>query len=208
MRRAALVVGMIGTLVPGTVEAGAWRVQLEPLHVSAARLDAVYSTLAGVESRTAMRLGLGATLVWRQRVELATNVGRSSMHTNFGLLAGPTARLERADVSVEVRGRAPLRVAGWMLQGGVGLGRLSLRYQPDALRLDVGGAVFDVQLDDVDTWTRHAAAELLHGLPGSASLVFRAAWSFYALDVATPNGSDERRMRDLHAGVVLRVPVH
>ena len=110
--------------------------------------------------------------------------------------------------NLELRGRAPLQIAGWMLQGGLGLGRLSLRYHPDAVRLDLGGAVFDVRLDDVDTWTRHAAAELLHGLPGSASLVVRTAWSFYTLDVATPSGTEKRRMRDLHAGLALRVPVY
>ncbi len=207
MRRSCVAAACLGFLLPGVVEAATWRLQLEPLQVSAVRLDAVYEDLAGVESRGAMRLGLGATLAWRERFELAFGVGRCAVRTDFGLLDGPTARIERADARFELRGRAPVRWRGWMLQGAAGIGRLALRYDPNAVRLDVGGLTFDVQLDDVGTWTRHIAAELLHDLPGSASIVFRTAWSFYELDVATPSGEEKRRMRDLHAGLALRVPV-
>ena len=146
-------------------------------------------------------------MAWRQRLELAANLGRGSLRFDFGLLDGPTSRIERADASMELRARLPVQWMGWALQGGVGVGRLSLRYHPDTIRLDVGGIAFDVQLDDVATWTRHFAAELLHELPGSASIVFRTAWSFYDLDVATPSGEQNRRGRDLHAGVALRVRV-
>ena len=206
MTRLRVAMGLLAVLLPGAAAAANWSVQLEPLHVSATRLDAVYDNLAGVESRAAMRLGLGATLRWRERLELATGVGRAALHTDFGLLDGPSARIERADAHFELRARA-VSYRRWALQAGAGIGRLTLRYDPERLRFDVGGVVVDVQLDEVATWTRHLTAELLHELPGSAAIVFRTAWSFYALDVATPEGNQTRAVRDLHAGFALRVPV-
>ncbi len=206
MSRARVAAAFVLVAWPATAGALDGRLQLEPLHVGATRLDAMYANVAGVESRGAMRLGLGAAWAWHPRFSVAVQLGRGALHTDFGLLEGPTVRLERADTALELRGRA-LTLGRWALQAGVGVGRLTLRYDPERVRFDVGGVSVDVQLDDVGTWTRHVAAELLHELPGSASLAFRTAWSFYVLDVATPNGTQERAVRDLHVGLALRVPV-
>jgi hypothetical protein len=181
-------------------------VGLEPLQLGVARLDAAYTESAGMGSRTAARLGLGARLRVHAALELGFALGKSSGRTDFGLLGGPSARLERSDASVELAWRTPLAVAGWALQAAAGAGRLTLRYHPDALALDLGGETYVVALDDVGAWTEHVAAELLHGLSGRAQIVLRTAWTFYALRIATPAGDTRQRLADLHLGLSLRVP--
>ncbi|UCE03592.1 MAG: hypothetical protein JSW67_05245 [Candidatus Latescibacterota bacterium] len=180
---------------------------IEPLQLGGLRLDAVYGNVAGVEARLPLRLGLGMTWVGPHGLHLGVGFGRASVHTDFGLLDGSQVRLERADSSVELRWRPPLALRGVTLQVGAGLGRLTLRYHPEALRFALGGETFEVALDEVSTWTRHLATELVYALPANAHLALRTAWTFYGLDVATPFGEESRAVSDLQSGVLLRVPV-
>jgi hypothetical protein len=182
-------------------------VLIEPLQLGGIRLDAMYGNVAGVDARLPLRLGLGMTWVGPRALGLGVGFGRASVHTDFGLLEGPRVRLERADSSVELRWRPPLALLGVTLQAGAGLGRLTLRYHPDAVRFEVGGESFEVALEQVSTWTRHLAAELVYALPANAHLALRTAWTFYDLEVATPDGEESRAVRDVQSGVLLRVPV-
>jgi hypothetical protein len=193
-----------GLCVPLGAHAG---VLIEPLQFGGVRLDALYTTVAGVDSRAPMRLGLGLTFVAPHGVQAGIGVGRSSTHTDFGLLSGPQVRLERADSSVELRWRPPFALRGFAAQAGVGFGRLTLRYHPERARFELGGETIDVELHEVAAWTRHVAAELVYTLPANAHLALRTVWTFYALDVATPVGEERRRVRDVQMGVLLRVPV-
>lgn len=194
-------------LLPADSAAAPLRLRLEPLHLAIERLDDTYTAVAGLQSRASARVALGAALDWGGCVQLACGVGRGSARTDFGLLDGPTARLERADTSVELRWRLPFEMRGWSMQAAVGGGRLQLRYRPERLTFAVGGAEFDVGLDPFGAWTRQLAAELLHDLPGSGQLVLRTAGRFYTLDVATPNGTQRRAVRDLQVGVAIRVAI-
>ena len=182
------------------------QVRLEPVQVAGVGLDDVYTEVAGVESGAAVRLGLGASFAWKHGLELGCAMGRAALRTDFGLLGGPRARIERADAGAELRWRPPLAHRGWCVQFAAGIGRLALRYRPDHVEFSAGGETIAVDLDRVGAWTRSVAAELLHAAPGRSEIVLRAAWIFYPLPVATPAGDTERAARDLQAGIALRVP--
>jgi hypothetical protein len=47
----------------------------------------------------------------------------------------------------------------------------------------------------------------LFGKAGNAELAVRGAWRFYALDVATPAGSESRSLTDVQIGLALRARV-
>jgi hypothetical protein len=178
--------------------------RFEPVHVGAIVLDDLYKDVAGVESGTAVRLGVGVALAWSGGLELGCSLGRSALHTDFGLLDAAQVRMERADTGVELRYRPPFALGGWGAQAGASLGRVSLGYRPDHVELSAGGETIGVDLDDVGAWTQGVAAELLHGWPGGTQIVLRTAWTFYALRIATPAGAATRSVHDLVIGVSLR----
>lgn len=179
---------------------------LEPISFGVERLDAVYSS-AGLGSRTAARVGVGAAVELGKRLTLACDLGRTTSHADFGLLGGDGARLERSDANLELRWRVPGRFRGWSLQPALGAGRLRLAWRPETLNLDAGGTTFVVSLPPVSEWTRHVAAEVLHPVSGRGQVVLRVAYRFYGLDVATPDGSRREEVRDVQAGASLRVGV-
>ncbi len=187
--------------------AAAVELHVEPLQASVLCLDALYTETAGVDSRAAARLGLGVS-AGRGPWSLALAAGRATTHTDFGLLDGPRVRLERADTQVLLRYRLPLPGSGFSFEPAAGLGRLTLRYHPDRIAIAAGGQSLDVALEATHAWTRHVAAELLHGLHGRAWISLGIGWTFYTLDVATPMGTTRRDLHDWQAGVGLRVRLH
>jgi len=203
--RATWLFAAAGALLAG--RAAAVEVFLEPVHAGVVRMDALYVERAGAQDRAAVQLALGAGVGWRDW-QLGVVLGRAASDTDFGLLDDPGVRLERADTRAELRWRPPLPLAGWALQAVAGAGRLNLRYHPDRIAVAAGGETFVVALDETATWTRHVAAEVLHELRDTAWIVLRAGMSFYALDVATPQGPVREDLGDLHCSVLLRVRVH
>ena len=197
---AALALGLAG----GSAAAAPLELWLEPVQASALVLGPLYTKTAGVDGRSTAHLGLGAAVGWKSW-QGAVTFGRAARHTDFGLLEGPRVRLERADVLTEVRWRAPLELQGFGFQAAAGLGRLLLRYHPDRVVFSAGGETFEVALGETAAWTRQVAAEVLHDLPGNAWIALRTSWIFYAMDVATPSGTERRDVRDVQAGVALRV---
>ena len=187
----------------GAAGAAPLRFFVDPLQVGVERLDAAYVAL-GVDTRTAVRIGAGAGLDWRGRAQLALGASTSAGDTDFGLLVSPGVHLERRDVSCEVRFRAPWTWRGFAVQGAAGLGRLALAYHPDALVVDAGGAPETVALDAVHAWTRVLAAEVLHSI-GRCDVVLRGSSRSYALELGTPEGPARRDVRDLQAGLWIRV---
>jgi hypothetical protein len=183
--------------------AGAVRWVFEPAAIGADRLDAVHEK-SGLVSRTVPRIGAGIGLELRRGVQLAALGGLGAATTDFGVLAGPTARIARADAAVELRARLPWRVGGFSAQGAAGAGRLRFAYHPDRVTLDTSGGALVIDLEPVAAWTRHLAAEVLHSY-GQTEIGVRCAWRSYALDVARPEGVHRESARDLHVGMVLRV---
>ena len=90
---------LLGLVAPLAAHAGTLHLVLEPVQVGIERLDAVYDA-AGLDTRTAARLGWGAALEWNERLALAAGVACAAGTTDFGLLAAPTVRLERRDVEL------------------------------------------------------------------------------------------------------------
>ena len=204
MRGRALLAALALGLAGGSAAAAPLELWLEPVQASALILGPLYTETAGVDGRSTAHLGLGAAVGWKSW-QGAVVFGRAARHTDFGLLDGPRVRLERADVQAEVRWRAPLAVRGFGFQAAAGLGRLALRYHPDRVVFSAGGESIEVALGETSAWTRQLAAELLHDLPGNAWIALRTTWIFYAMDVATPAGTERRDVRDVQAGVGLRV---
>ena len=137
MKRAA---GILAVLLIAPSTAHAWRWVLEPAAFGVDRLDAVVAR--GLGSRTLPRIGAGLGVEPWPGVQLGLAAGMSAGSTNFGLLAGPTARRTHLDTALELRGRWPRRVAGWCVQGAAGAGRMRLAYHPDRVVLDTAGGVF------------------------------------------------------------------
>ena len=52
--------------------------RFEPVHVGAIVLDDLYTDVAGAESGTAVRLGVGVALAWSRGLELGCKIGRAS----------------------------------------------------------------------------------------------------------------------------------
>ena len=181
-------------------------VLIEPFSFGVERLDPVYAN-AGLGSRTAARLGLGAAVELGSRLTLACDWGRATAHADFGLLGNSGARLERSDANLELRLRAPGRLFGWSLQPALGAGKLRLAWRPESLDLEAGGTTFVVSLHPVSVWTRHLAAEVLHPVSGRGQVVLRLVCRSYGLDVAAPEGTRREPVRDWQAGASLRVGV-
>ena len=205
MRRAAWALAAAWALTGAPV--AATELYLEPVQAGALRLDALYVERAGVHRRAAMQLTLGASVGWHDW-QFGIASGRAMSDTDFGLLEDPGVRLERAETRAELRWRTPLRLAGWGLQAVAGIGRLTLRYDPDRVAVSAGGETFTVALNASHAWTRHAAAEVLHGVRDNAWIILRLGGSFYALDVASPQGMTRDDLADLQASVLLRVRLH
>lgn len=175
---------------------------IEPAAFGVDRLDAVVAR--GLVSGTVPRLGLGVAVEPWTGVQFGLETGMSAGSADFGLLAGPTVRLTHADVALELRGRWPRRSSRWCVQGAVGAGRMRLAYHPGQVVLATTGGAITVDLHPVNPWTRHVAAEVLHGF-GASQLGVRCAWRFYALDIASPAGVRRESLSDVQASVVLRV---
>ena len=221
MRHLALCVLLA---VPAGAEAGELALVIEPMSASFEHSGA--ADALGFTSTTGARIGCGVG-VRRGSLQLALLFGRSATRTDFGLLDGPTSRVERATTEIEMRWAPPLRLGPIGVQVAGGAGRLGLRYHPDSVRIVLSGTAYDVALAPEHAWTRHVAAELLHPLSGTgrtgnpqaghaqtgnarsapAHIVLRAAWRFYALDVATPSGIERRGLVDAQVGVALRAGV-
>jgi hypothetical protein len=179
------------------------RVWIEPAAIGVERLDSTWEA-SGLEARTAARLGGGVAVEVGRGCALALGAGTAAGTTRFGLISGPSARLVRTDVTLELRARAPFALGGWRVQAALGGGRLRLAYRPDRLVLDASGSPIVVDLVPVHAWTRHVAAEVLHPW-GRGVVVLRAGWRWYGLDVASPAGTTEQNLRDLQCGIGVRV---
>jgi len=177
---------------------------VEPVAPSLVHLDRTYSE-TGLASRNALRLGIGAAVAYGPAT-LAANLGTATGSTDFGFFAGPRATLEQRDWSCELRGEIPYAWRGFRLQGVAGLGRLALLHHPDQVVLPFEGGSLAVDLPPVHAWTRHFAAEVLHGF-GACDLVLRGTWRFYGLDVASPAGVTRRDVCDVQAGVAIRAVI-
>jgi len=199
VRRAAWALAVL-CAAPSTAPAMGW--VIEPAAFGAVRLDAVMAR--GLVSGTVPRLGAGIAVEPWTGVQLGCETGLSAGRADFGLLTGPTARLTHADVAVELRGRWPRRSSGWCVQGAAGAGRMRLAYHPGQVVLGTSAGAITVDLPAVNPWTRHVAAEVLHGV-GRSQLGVRCAWRFYALDIASPAGVRRELLSDVQASVVLRV---
>jgi hypothetical protein len=196
--------GLAGLLCIAVESAAApARVWLEPFGIGVERLDSTWDA-SGLDQRTAARMHAGIGVEVGRGFTVAAGLGCASGTTGFGLLAGPSARLVRTDATVELRARAPIAVQGWRMQAVLGGGRLRIAYRPDAVVLDTSGGAIAVALAPVHAWTRHVAAELLHGV-GDGEIVLRAGWRWYGLDVATPAGNERRDLRDLQCGLAVRI---
>jgi hypothetical protein len=192
-------------LVPAGAGAAPPRFDVEPVSVGIERLDDLYAT-SGLESQTAVRLGVGGSLAVWGPLSVGVGAGMAAGSTDFGLLAGPVSRLSRRDVFAELRARAPGTLHGFGVQVAAGLGRLDLAYHPDRIEIPTQGGAIAVDLASVHAWTRHLAAEVLHSMPGG-EVGLRGVWRFYSLDVASPAGVASQAARDLQLGVSLRVKV-
>jgi len=190
-------------LLPHGARAAPWHVYAEPVQVGLERLDVLHER-SGLESRSAVRLGGGAGVALGEHCQIGVAIGTAAGTTDFGLLGGPRARLVRTDATLEARGRLPYTWHGIGLQGGVGVGRLAFDYRPDRVTLDVDGTPIVVDLAPVRAWTQQIAAEVLHAIPGG-EIGLRGAMRFYALDVSTPAGIENRDARDLQLGMLVRV---
>lgn len=199
MRRAAWILAAL-CAAPSSAHAMRW--VLEPAAFGADRLDAVVAR--GLVSGTVPRIGAGFGFEPWNGVQMAFTAGMSAGRADFGLLAGPSARLARTDGALELRGRWPRRPTGWGVQGAAGAGRMRLAYHPGQVVLGTTGGAITVDLPPVSTWTRHIAAEVLHSF-GSNELGVRCAWRFYALDIASPAGVRRESLSDTSVSVVLRV---
>jgi hypothetical protein len=215
-------------VLPAGAEAGELAFVIEPMHASIERSGA--ADVLGFPSAEAARIGCGVG-VGRGPLQLALLFGRSATRTDFGLLDGPTSRVEHATTELEVRWATPLRLGPIGVQVAGGAGRLGVRHHPDRVHIVLAGSAYDVALPPEHAWTRHVAAELLHSLSGNkragnkragdqqagsarentaagnTQLALRAAWRFYALDVATPAGVERRGLVDAQIGVALRARV-
>jgi len=191
---------VLACALPSGAQAARWVV--EPVVLGADRLDAVVAR--GLETRTVPRIGAGVGVEPWPGVQFGFTAGVSAGSTDFGLLAGPTARLTHTEAGLEVRGRWPRHRAGWGVQGAAGAGRMRLAYHPGSVVLATSGGALAVDLPPVGTWTRHVAAEVLHGF-GRSEIGVRCAWRFYALDVASPAGVRRESLSDTQASVVVRV---
>jgi hypothetical protein len=178
---------------------------VEPFQASWEQLDAVHA-VSGLQSRSAVRLGGGLGMTLGPHCSVALVAGTAAGTTDFGLLSGPAARLVRTDAALELRGRLPRTWQGFGVQAALGAGRLSFGYRPDRIALDVEGMPVVVDLPPVRAWTRQAAAEVLHAVPGG-ELGLRCAWRFYDLDVSTPGGVVTHAARDLQLGMLVRITV-
>jgi hypothetical protein len=190
-------------LLPRGAGAAPLHLYAEPVQVGLERLDAMHA-VSGLQSRSAVRLGGALGVAIGAHLQVGIAAGTAAGGTDFGLLAGPQARLVRTDVTLEARGRLPYAWHGFGMQGGLGVGWLRFDYQPDRITLDAEGTPIVVELEPVGAWTRQIAAEVLHGIPGG-EMGLRAAWRFYALDVSTPAGIESRSARDLQLGMLVRV---
>lgn len=201
MRRLLVAALLLG---PTAVGAAPLRFMVEPAAPSLVHLDRMYGE-AGVASRNAVHLGLGAAVAWGPAT-LALATGRATQTTDFGLFAGPRATLEQRDWTGELRGEFPYAWHGMRLQAAAGLGRLSLVHHPDRVLLPFETGSLAVDLPPVHAWTRHLAAEVLQGF-GRCDLVLRTAWRFYAMDVASPAGVTRRDVCDVQMGVAIRAVI-
>jgi hypothetical protein len=192
----------LATCGPAPAAAVEW--QLEPAHVTLERLDAIYDTRVGLSTRLGVRIAYGLGARWGAW-SVGVQQGHATGHVDFGLLDHPGSRLHRMDTSAELRWRLPVDIAGWRVQPAVGVGRIDLRYRPDAVHFVAGGQIVQVTLQPESRWTRHVAAEVLHDVAGHTQLILRAAWRFYRLDLATPEGNETRSVADVQCGVAFRV---
>ncbi len=191
-------------LWPTVTGAAPLRFLVEPVSPGLVRLDRMYGE-TGLASRNTLRLGIGAAVA-RGPATLAFGIGTATGTTDFGFFAGPQATLEQRDWSCELRGEIPYAWRGFRLQGVAGLGRLALVHHPDHVVLPFESGSIAVDLPPVHAWTRHFAAEVLHGF-GTCDLVLRCAWRFYGLDVASPDGVTQRDVCDVQAGVAIRAVI-
>lgn len=201
MRAAGLLGALL--LVPTWAAAAPTRLVVEPVSFGVEKLDPLYDA-SGLESRVAARIGAGLGCDLGHGLQAGLAAGTASGVTTFGLLAAPTARVVRTDLSLELRGRVPHDLHGWKLQGAVGVGRLRLAYHPDSIGIETSAGVIAVDLPPVNAWTRLAAAEVLHSF-GRAEIALRCAWLFYALDVAAAAGTRATDAVDMQAGLLIRV---
>jgi hypothetical protein len=191
-------------LWPPAAGAAPLRFAVEPVSPGFVHLDRTYEA-TGLASRNAVRLGIGAAATW-ERLTLAGALGSATGTTDFGFFAGPRATLEQRDWWMELRSELPWAWRGFRLQGAAGAGRLALVHHPDRILLPFETGATAVDLPPVHAWTRHLAAEVLHGI-GRCDFVLRTSWRFYAMDVASPSGIDRRRVCDVQAGVALRAVI-
>ena len=204
--RSVVVACCLLLLAPARAGANGIQWSLEPAQVSVEQLDDAFSSRLRLANRFGVRIAYGASARWNSW-SLGVQQGHASGHVDFGLLDETSARLNRLDTSFEVRWMSPELWAGWRLQPAAGMGRLQLSYRPDELELVAGGQTVQVSLASEVRWTRHVAAELLHMLTGQTQLAFRAAWRTYTLDLASPEGNERTNVRDLQAGLAIRVAV-
>ena len=200
MKSAAAIAAAL-CVVGGAGAAHAARLSIEPAVIGIERLDRAWEA-SGLESRTAARIGFGAGVDLGHGLGIGAGLSTAAGTTGFGLLSGPSARLVRTEATLEVRARAPIEWHGIGLQGVLGGGRLRIGWRPDRVVLDTTGGGVAVDLPPVHAWTRHLAAEVLHSW-GPGALVLRAGWRWYALDVATPDGTSRQPMRDVSCVVVI-----
>jgi hypothetical protein len=203
VRRAALQAAAALLALSGGAEAGPLSLWFDAVSVGVEAPGEVLVD-AGLDPRPAVRLGTGVALGWGPHLQVAAGVSSAAGTTDFGLLGAPHVRLERRDVDVELRLRAPWAVHGFRLQAVAGLGRRTLAHRPDRLRLEVDGGPLEVELPAVHAGTQLVAAEVLHRL-GTALVVLRGGWRTGGLDVATPEGTRRRRTGELQIDARLRV---
>jgi len=197
---------VVAALLLGPTATGAapLRFMVEPVAPGVVRLDPLYGE-TGLASRTTVRLGIGAAIAYGPGT-LALGIGTAAGSRDFGFFAGPRATLEQRDASLELRGAMPRAWRGFRLQGVAGIGRLALVHHPDRVVVPFETGSIAVDLAPVRAWTRHLAAEVLHGF-GACDLVLRGTWRFYGLDVATPAGPTRRDVCDVQAGVAIRAVI-
>lgn len=193
---------MLAALCALPTSAHAVRWVVEPAALGIEQLDPVVAR--GMVSRTVPRIGAGLGVEPWTGVQFGFLTGVSAGSADFGLLAGPTARLTHTEAAVEVRGRWPRRRGGWGVQGAAGAGRMRLAYHPGRVVLATSGGAMAVDLPPAGTWTRHVAAEVLHSF-GHSEFGIRCAWRFYALDVASPAGVRRESLSDAQTSLVVRV---
>ena len=199
MKLAAVIAAALCVVQGGM--AHAVRLSIDPAAIGIERLDRAWES-SGLESRTAPRIGFGTALDFGHGLGIGAGLATAAGTTTFGLLSGPSARLVRTEATLELRARAPIEWHGIGLRGVVGGGRLRIAWRPDRVVLDTTSGGVAVDLTPVHAWTRHLAAEVLHSW-GPSTLALRAGWRWYALDVATPDGTSRQAMRDAVVAIVI-----